>query len=151
MYFFVFFFDDLLGGLVLQNLHVPSGPKPIQKLTAIQKLRFRNYDSETISTDSETIAIQKLTRFRNYDSETIAIQKLSRFRNYGDSETIAIQKLSRFRNYASETTIQKLKRFRNDASETLRFRNYPDSETIAIQKLRFRNYIAIQKLPRFKN
>ena len=103
MYFFLYFFDDLLGGLVLQNLHVPSGPKPIQKLTAIQKLRFRNYDSETISTDSETIAIQKLTRFRNYrDSETIALQKLWRFRNYRDSETIAIQKL-RFRNYDSET------------------------------------------------
>ena len=64
-----------------------TGSKPIQKLTAIQKLRFRNYDSETISTDSETIAIQKLTRFRNHDSETI-------FRNYRDSETTAIQKLS---------------------------------------------------------
>ena len=80
-----------------------TGPKPIQKLTAIQKLRFRNYDSETISTDSETIAIQKLTRFRNYDSETIAIQRLSRFRNYRDSKTIAIQQLSRFSNYDSET------------------------------------------------
>ena len=101
-----------------------EGSKPIQKLTAIQKLRFRNYDSETISTDSETIAIQKLTRFRNYDSETIAIQKLSRFRNYRDSETTAIQKLSRFRNYASET----------NAIQKLRFRNYHDSET-TIQKL----------------
>jgi len=107
--------------------------------------------------DSET-TIQKLfppipnlSRFRNYDSETIAIQKLSRFRNHHDSETIAIQKVSRFRNYDSETTtIQKL-----------RFRNY-DSETIAIQKLRFRNdrvsemhdsetNIAIQKVSRFRN
>ena len=106
-----------------------SGSKPIQKLTAIQKLRFRNYDSETICTDSETMAIQKLSRFRNYDSETIAIQKLSRFRNYRDSETIAIQKLPWFRNYDSETiTIQKL-----------RFRNFSDSET-TLQKLsRFRN------------
>ena len=65
--------------------------KPIQKLSAIQKLRFRNYDWETFPPDSETIPIQKLSRFRNYrDSET-TIQKLPRFRNYHDSETIAIQ------------------------------------------------------------
>ena len=85
----------MIGTLIPRLL---MDPKPIQKLSAIQKLRFRNYDSETISTDSETIAIQKLTRFRNYDSETIAIQRLSRFRNYRDSKTIAIQQL-RFRNY----------------------------------------------------
>ena len=106
----------------------PNNFPPIQKLSAIQKLAFRNYDSETNSTDSETITIQKLSRFRNYhDSETMTIQKLSRFRNYHDSETMTIQKLSRFRNYHdSETiTIQKLSRFRN----------YHDSETITIQKL----------------
>ena len=71
-------------------------------------LRFRNYGSESqkLSTDSETIALQKLSRFRNYlhrfrnyDSETIAIQQLSRLRNYHGSEAIAIQKLSSFRNY----------------------------------------------------
>ena len=87
--------------------------------TAIQKLRFRNYFHRFRNyCDSETNALQKL-RFRNYrdsetiaiqklrDSETTAIQKLSRFRNYA-SETNAIQKL-RFRNYHdSETTIQKL-------------------------------------------
>ena len=55
--------------------------KPIQKSSAIQKLEFGKYDSETISTDSETIRAQRLLRFRNYDSETMAIQKLSRFRN----------------------------------------------------------------------
>ena len=118
-------------------------------------VKWSKDDSET-NGDSET-TIQKLfppipnlSRFRNYESETIAIQKLSRFRNHHDSETIAIQKVSRFRNYDSETTtIQKL-----------RFRNY-DSETIAIQKLRFRNdrvsemhaseTIAIQKVSRFRN
>ena len=54
------------------------------------------------------------------DSETVTIQKLGRFRNYRDSATIATQKLSRFRNYItiqnyhdSETTIQKLSRFKN--------------------------------------
>ncbi|CAL1169906.1 unnamed protein product [Cladocopium goreaui] len=73
----------------------------------IQKLRFRNY-----TTDSET-------------SETNAIQKL-RFRNYRDSETIAIPKLSRFQNYIA---IQQLSRFSKYDSETSRFRNY-DSETI---------------------
>ena len=41
----------------------------IPKLHAIQKLRFRNCG------DSETVAIQKLPRFRNY----------TRFRNYPDS------------------------------------------------------------------
>ena len=46
---------------------------PIQKLYLIQKLRFRNYDSETIARDSE-ITILKLyfVWFRNYDSETIS-------------------------------------------------------------------------------
>ena len=85
------------------HIYIYLDPKPIQKLSAIQKLRFRNYDSETFVPDSETITIQKLLRFRNYDSETTAIQKLSRFRNYRDSETTAIQKLSRFRNCDSET------------------------------------------------
>ena len=50
--------------------------------TTVQKLRFRNYDSENIP-DSET-TVQKLPRFRNYGSETTG-QKL-RLRNYG-SET----------------------------------------------------------------
>ena len=165
--------DSVHSGLDVQNsdhlrwwqLELEEGSKPIQKLTAIQKLRFRNYDSETISTDSETIAIRKPTRFSNYDSETIAIQKLPRFRNYRDSETIAIQKPTRFRNYDSEanaiqkyrdsetnalqklrfrnqrdseTAIQKLIRLRNSRKVT-RFRNYRDSETNALQKLRFRN------------
>ena len=49
-------------------------PKPIQKISAIQKLLFRNNHSETFSTD------QKLSGL-----ESIAIQKLSRFRNYRDS------------------------------------------------------------------
>ena len=71
---------------------------PIQKLRAIQKLRFRNFDSETMP-DSET-TVQKLPRFRNYGSET-TVQKL-RFRNYGSETTV--QKL-RFGNYGSETNI----------------------------------------------
>ena len=136
-------------GIVEQLGLLVIGHWPIQKLSAIQKLRFRNYDSETISADSRT-SIQKLFsadsetifgRFRNYfrpiqklfstDSETI----FDRFRNY-DSETI----FDRFRNYFRP--IQKL--FSTD-SETIfdRFRNY-DSETIFN---RFRNYFRpIQKL-----
>ena len=133
--------------------------------TKIQKLRFRNYGSETISTDSETITIQNLSRFSNYrysmqklprinyitiqtlyhDSETTTIQK-PRFRNH-DTETSAIQK-PRCRNYHESDTsaIQKLSRFRNYDSETTAIqklspvRNYCDSETITIQKLcSFRN------------
>ena len=100
-------------------------------------LRFRNNDSETISTDSET-TIQKL---RSTDSETI----LDRFRNYfrpiqklflTDSATI----FDRFRNYF--WPIQQL--FSTD-SETIfdRFRNY----FRPIQQLWFRNYFPpIQRL-----
>ena len=118
--------------------------------TKIQKLRFRNYGSETISTDSETITIQNLSRFSNY---RYSMQKLPRFINYITSQTLY---------HDSETTIQKLAPFRNHDAETItnqkqaRFRNYHDSETM-IQKLpQFRNYrqsetIAIQKLSRFRN
>ena len=125
------------------------GHWPIQKLSGIQKLRFRNWNSETISADSET-TIQKLF---SKDSETI----FDRFRNY----------FARFRNYFrpiqklfstdSETTIQKL--FSKD-SETIfdRFRNYfrriqklyisTDSETIFD---RFRNYDSETIFDRFSN
>ena len=99
-------------------------------------LRFRNYDSEIISSDSETIVIQKL-RFRNYgDSETMAIQKLSRFRNLRGSETLTIQKLV-FRNYHdSESRIQKLS---PPIQKLSWFRNYHDSESTN-KKTGFRNY-----------
>ena len=124
--------NGVSGGSWVELTPSMYGRKPIQKLTAIHKLCFGNYDSDTISTDPETVAIQKLSRFRNYHSETIAIQKL-RFGNY-DSETIAIQKHI-YRD--SETTIQKPTRFRNYRdSEThiaLRFRNYRDSEAIELQ------------------
>ena len=120
---------------------------PIQKLSAIQKQRFRNY----------------FDRFRNYDSETT----IDRFRNYSrpiqklfstDSETI----FDRFSNYFRP--IQKL--FLTDSATIFdRFRNYfwpiqqlfsTDSETIfdrfrnyfrPIQQLWFRNYFPpIQRL-----
>ena len=76
--------------------------KPLQKLTAIQKLsRFNYHDSQTNRFrnyhDSET-TIQKLSRFRNYTIQKLRFRKLSRFRNYRDSETVAIKKLSSFRN-----------------------------------------------------
>ena len=126
------------------------------KTTTVQKLR-----SETIiSTDSETITIQNLSRFSNY---RCSMQKLPRFINYitiqtlyQDSETTTIQKprtiqkLAPFRNHDAEAiTNQKQARFRNchDSETTIQklpqFRSYRQSETIAIQKLsRFRNYPA---------
>jgi hypothetical protein len=120
--------------------------------TTSQKQQFRNYFQRFrnyIYSDSETITIQKLWRFRNYrGSETITVQKLSQFGNCY-SETITIQKLG-FRNYPHRFRhyrVQKLSGFRNYDSKTiaiqqlLRFRNYHGSETITIQKLSsFRNH-----------
>ena len=113
-------------------------PKPIQKLSAIH--------SET-TIQKLFPPIQKLLRFRNQRASETTIQKLSRFRDYRDSETIAIPKLYRD---SATITVQQI-RFRNFEIQKLRFRNY-----IAIQKLRFRNHrdsetIAIQKLTLFRN
>ena len=123
--------------------------------TTSQKQQFRNYFQRFrnyIYSDSETITIQKLWRFRNYrDSETITIQKLARFRNYHGSETITIQKL-RFRNYGdSETiTLQKLSRNLHDSETIMVYRNYHDSET-QIKKTGFRHYfLRFTKLTRLR-
>ena len=82
--------------------------------------RFRNYDSETIWTDSETTTQKLFAPIQ----ETTPIQKL-RFRSY----------LDRLRNYDSETTC-------TDSTNCACSEIAIQKLFRPIQKLRFRNYFA---------